>query len=1102
MASQQQTAVLSVFLNGDQAKSEIATLEQKAKNLKEEIKKAAKEGDKALEKDLKKQLSETNKTVRALESSVVNVSKVLNNLSSAKPKELRQTLNALQKQLQFSDIERGSQRWNVLQENIRRVKLEMKNISAESAVAESSLSRLSNGFNKYFGMITTFIASVTGLSFAFRKLAEDVAKMDDVYADVMKTTGMTKEEVKALNEEFKKMNTRTSREELNLLARDAGKLGLTARKDILDFVEAGNQIRVALGEDLGEDAIKNIGKMVAVYKGASETLQGLDLKEQMLAVGSAVNQLGASSTASEPYLVAFAGRLGGVAKQAGISMDAVLGFASALDQDMQAVEMSATALQNFIMKMMGDPAKFAKLAGLEVKSFAKLLRTDANTAIKQVLQSLNEKGGFQELIPVLEDMGLSGARAVGVLSAMAGSIDKIDEAQRIANEAMTEGVSVTNEYDIKNNNLMARLEKAKKKFKDTALELGEKLNPALLHTTNLTTMLIKVISSISDWLSKYGGVIVKTTSAIALYTVAVNASVIADKLKVFWTDKIVASLQRLWATMLKNPWGVFLAAGTLLLSLYQSLNKEMTIAEQKQRALDDVSKTAQKNIARETAMLNQLLKVARDENRSQEERLKAIKKLNEISPEHLGNLALETINTNKAKIAIDNYKTSLLDAAMAKAAFDKIVELQQQKLNLESKTGAEIYSENVNLWKKTWVGIANTFGDTGYFKSVFNQAYKERQDAIKGLDEQIEALTNRPELKNSVITPEENSGPKEGDTKIENGITYIFQNGKWIAQKTLGSNDVINNKIKEYDRLAAIRRIAAMQTYKDQETFETELLRIEEETIKKKQALYKQDSVEYIKYQEELEKIGLKTAQNKEKQAEVREKAINNLIEKYQKQATKTEEQKKADELAALDEFWGDKIEKTEQYWQIFNAIQDKYDPEKKENLNTAKQLLSDNPEATNKKKDLSKLDNKDLDAAEQAEIAALGALMELHDAEIDEIINYEELVLRIEEKYRDIRETNAEEEKERKIAIAKLGLESMSELLGAASNYLQASLQADEVAVNKRYDAEIKAAGNNQKKVQKLEEEKQKELSKMRAEAADKSFGIQVAMSDRKSVV
>ncbi|MDD3194421.1 MAG: phage tail tape measure protein [Paludibacter sp.] len=396
----------------------------------------------------------------------------------------------------------------------------------------SFFSRMANGFNKYFAMSTAFIASITGASLVFRKLSEDVAKMDDTYSDVMKTTGMTREEVIALNEELKKIDTRTSREQLNMLARDAGKLGISAKKDILDFVEAGNMINVALGEDLGDDAIKSIGKMVDIYKSSTNQIRDLNLKEQMLAVGSAINELGASSTASEAYLVEFAGRLGGVSKQAKISMADILGFAASLDQDMQAVEMSATALQNFIMKLMGDPAKFARLAGLEVGKFTELLKNDTNKAIKDVLRSLNEQGGFQQLIPVFQEMGLDGARAVGVLSSMAGSINKIDEAQKIANQSMSEGTSIFNEYSIKNNNMKAELDKARKAFQETALQLGESLNPILLQSTKSTTYLIKALVELPKWLRENKGMLIALVSVLTIYTIAVNKARIETLLHV------------------------------------------------------------------------------------------------------------------------------------------------------------------------------------------------------------------------------------------------------------------------------------------------------------------------------------------------------------------------------------------------------------------------------------------------------------------------------------------------------------------------------------------------------------------------------------------
>ncbi|MDL2262459.1 phage tail tape measure protein [Bacteroidales bacterium OttesenSCG-928-I21] len=540
----------------------------------------------------KKKQKAYNSAVKSLNTygnKVKETERVLKNLSKATYDELIKVKGELVKALRKA--ERGTDDYRNKLLLLQEVEKELAEAQAELRESGSRQQgmwcRMADWVNKYAMLLAGVVGAITGLSLTFRRLAEDVAKMDDTYADVMKTTGMTKAQVVDLNEEFKKMDTRTSRESLNLLARDAGKLGKTGKKDIMDFVDAGNQINVALGEDLGEDAIKNIGKMVNVFEKSTETLRGLDLKGQMLAVGSAINELGASSTASEPYLVAFAGRLGGVAKQAGISMDAILGYASSLDQDMQAVEMSATALQKFIMTVMADPAKMAKQAGLDVKEFTELLKNDTNAAIKEVLRALNEKGGFRQLIPIFKDMGLDGARAVGVLSSMAGSIDQIDKAQRIANEAMREGTSVTTEYNIKNNTLAAQLDKAKKAFFEVSLELGESLNPILLKSTKSTTYLIKALIELPKWLAKNKGEILFVVSAITVYTVALKGKVAAQTLSDLWNRKIMASTIILTAKEKLNT----IAIGASTLATYAKglahdvLAKKITLAYAAQEAL-------------------------------------------------------------------------------------------------------------------------------------------------------------------------------------------------------------------------------------------------------------------------------------------------------------------------------------------------------------------------------------------------------------------------------------------------------------------------------------------------------------------------------------
>ena len=169
-----------------------------------------------------------------------------------------------------------------------------------------------------------------------KDLADEAAALDDVYADVMKTTGLTHEQVERLNEAFKRMDTRTSREELNKLAYEAGKLGINTEEGVAQFVSASDKINIALGDVLGDGAMVTIGKLTEIFESSTTALEGKNLEDKMLAIGSAVNSLGQASTANEGYMVEFMKRLGGIAAQAGLSADQILGYASALDQNGQA----------------------------------------------------------------------------------------------------------------------------------------------------------------------------------------------------------------------------------------------------------------------------------------------------------------------------------------------------------------------------------------------------------------------------------------------------------------------------------------------------------------------------------------------------------------------------------------------------------------------------------------------------------------------------------------------------------------------------------------------------------------------------------------------
>ena len=378
--------------------------------------------------------------------------------------------------------------------------------------------KLANFSNVIMGIQTIFQMADAGIG-KLKDLVADAAELDDAYADVMKTTGLTRDEVLKLNESFKKMDTRTAREQLNQLAYEAGKLGINSTQQVEQFVRAADKINIALGDVLGEGAMVTIGKLADVYSKSTAqlTAAGDDLEKKMLSIGSAVNQLGQSSTANEGYLVEFLSRMGGIATQANLSADAILGFASALDQDMMKQEMSATAFQKFIMQLIKKPAEFAAAAHMEVKEFSDLMQRDMNEALLRVLEGFKGQGGLVSLQPIFEDLGLDAARAASVISSMANSIDQIREAQAIANDELTTGSSIIREFTTKNNTMQAQAEKAKKAFQDMRLELGEQLYPIVIHLTRLSTSVIKGLSGyLTLWRENRVAAAALTTATVTL----------------------------------------------------------------------------------------------------------------------------------------------------------------------------------------------------------------------------------------------------------------------------------------------------------------------------------------------------------------------------------------------------------------------------------------------------------------------------------------------------------------------------------------------------------------------------------------------------------
>lgn len=728
MANSTQTFIGRVLLDDKQAKQTIALLEKQLEQVKQKKTDAFKKGDdtKAFDKDINR----INASLKTLRTSQEQVNRTLNNLSSASYKELSVVMKTVQKQLRSGAVERNSEEWKKLQQKLKEVKREMNAINSESRETTSFWSRFVNVLNTNWGAVSQIIAAYAGLSMTIRKCAQAYADMEESMANVRKYTGQTDEEVHRMNEDFKRMDTRTAREQLNELAGSAGRLGITSKDMIEEFVDGADKINVSLSDDLGEGAVDKIGKLAQMF--GEDKTKGL--RGAMLATGSAINELAQNSSANAGYIVDFTADLSGVGIQAGMTQAQLMGLASALDQNMQEEATSATVFSQLITKMYQEPAKFAKIAGVEVTKFSNLMKTNANEGLMTFLSAMKSRGGFAEMAPMFEEMQLNGTRAVGVLSAVASHLDQVRTAQDLATQSYASGTSVINEFNVQNNTVQAQLDKAKKRFEDLTVELGEQLIPVTRYAISTLSIGIHVLSTLITFTFTHVKQLTIIGSAIAVCTALWYKETIAIKLKAAATTYAAAidkayiatttllraamvALQATWAYLTKgvqgyivvmraarlasltNPWAALATVLTVVgvavygaVKAFTSYNEAMRNSTQEaknNRAVAEAQASLAKKVSDATLdernKVDMLNKVIHSNAYTVDERRQAIAAMQKLVPEYHASISKEGKLYNDNQIAIQNYIKELENAAMAEAIYERKVEINKKKLELKLK---------------------------------------------------------------------------------------------------------------------------------------------------------------------------------------------------------------------------------------------------------------------------------------------------------------------------------------------------------------------------------------------------------------------------------
>lgn len=828
----------------------------------------------------------------------------------------------------------------------------IRGVAEETKSLGEKIGAVADFFNKWYYSVQTALDAFGGLTTSARNAVNAYAEMEEAMADVRKYTGQTSGQVHEMNEDFKKMNTRTARAELNALAGSAGRLGITNKEVIEEFVDGANMLNVALGDDLGDKAVEQVGKLAHMF--GEDDKKGL--RGAMLATGSAVNELAQSSSANAGYIVNFTADLSGVAIQAGMTQTQIMGLASALDQNMQEEATASTVFSQLITKMYQEPARFAALAGQDVKSFTNLLKTDANEALLKFLSAMQATGGFDKMAPMFSEMKLEGTRAVGVLSAVASHLDQVREAQLIANDAYSDGTSIIKEYNVQNNTVQANIDKAKKQFLDLSIELGEKLLPLVQHSITAGSLLVRTIRllyGVGEFMIKHAAAIAAVSAALLFYNGVLSITLIKTKLynvylgiaialdtswraSVKLTRAALVAVHAVWALVTKgvqgyivvmraaklasltNPWAALATVLSVVgVAIYSAVKawqehkkavhdnlqevKEANAIKQQQAEID--KKVADSHVEEKTR-IEQLNRIIHSNAYSVNERRAAIVALQEIIPSYHASISNEGKLYNENIGSVKEYIKQLDRLAMAQAISEQKVKIARQRLALKQKEQRIRHSiKAVN---------AEIESNPEYYKEYYN--YKEGGRTMRGVshalaEKERERGVHEHRLKDNqsqqkILQARERAldNMVESDKELKSAVVsqIVRNNSKDNASGVVKHGHYVSSE--NADKAAAARRKeeveAEKKVEKELDAISTEY---ENKRTKAKEAYLKGDIATQENYNRIVEDLQLEELNKKlevaglepKKRAEIEKKILDYKVKLY-------------DQLKEIEQSFGD----------------------------------------------------------------------------------------------------------------------------------------------------------------------------------------------------
>ena len=876
-------------------------------------------------------------------------------------KEIKNDINSIDlemKRLQrdIKEMTRGSEEYNRtmakiqhLQGILKQHRQEIKGITTETKKATVSIGSMVDWFNRFGGVILSVIGFLTGFTLVLRAIRDERNKLEESQAGLKALTGLDDDSIAWLTGQAKTLSTTMTKE------------GLRVRQSAAEILDAFMLVGSAKPELLGDkEALKAVTEEAMRLQAAAKDIT---LNEAVDSLTLSLNQYGAAADQAGRFTnVLAAGSQAGsanIASQAKAIRNAGTAAASANVP----IEQTVALIETLAYRGIKD-----EVAGTGLKKFFLVLQTGADETNPKIV-------GLDKALENLKNKNMD----AGAIKKMFGEEGYNTASVILQNTEMvkdfTAAVTGTNvayeQAAINSDTAQAKLEQARNKMKLAAIDLGEKLNPALTVSTNMLTNVLKYLPGLIDWCKKWGGTVLWLSTILLVYATRLkiitawysiwnSLTKIATVLNLAYAasmntlsgytvtsfgnlrklsmlmqghsvllkslrtatylyaaavqvlhgrvDLAAKSLKAAWTIMSSNPIGLLV---TLVLAAATASYK----LTQRTKAYYDLNKVNEKiteksndEYARQSSLIEQLTTKIHNNNLSNFERKKAIVQLQAIIPDYNAEIDKEGKIINENTEALDRYNAVLATNIELKEVAD---ELDKHRINLMRLQKSPALSDNSPMGSMAREDVRNKISQEEEIVESLTARYK------KLVQEKWKALNPN--------TPKNNPTGGNGGGKCP-----ICGNKPCTCDKNNTSKDKFAQAEADYyRRIADIKRKYLADDKMTQEEYNKQMRDAEIQLLNDKlkvkglepseiQRINDQILDAEIKARDELRRLDEQSAKDEEKRRkEQAEETFSRLDKEYQMQVeaaamyhykNRTSEEEYFNELRRLQDVYYHKV--------------------------------------------------------------------------------------------------------------------------------------------------------------------------------------------------